>query len=759
MRFTAAALSSLSLIATLSSTVAAHGSHESHDRLHYRQAAETGPVVVTTGSKSLGDGQVHARLEVSDMFANRPDQWSLLILALQKFQSGSTSNVTSYYAISSIHGVPREEWDGVAQCDTCNGADGYCTHDSVLFPPWHRAYTALYEQEFLKVAKEIADSFPSGPLKQRMDTALQTLRWPYWDSAAKPEGDHCLPEFLSSAHITVTTQNGETQIDNPFYEYKFVDPSTNYYTPFNQWQSTLRYPVSDNAASASNEAGVVNAFDNTRQTLQDQIYSLLANCDNYLYFSNDAPGGTYEKCSNSLEAIHNSVHTTGGGPGSSGVSGGHLTYLPIAAYDPLFWLHHCNVDRIFALWQTIYPNSYGATQVAAHNTWTIAEGSTQNIDSDLSPFRDSSNSFWTTRKVQNWENAFGYTYPEFLVSGGSRESIVDAVNSLYGANAGKTAASYSKLVEKSSLSGANSKRALQASVPLSSDSQTLAEDSPVPQGYSAKAQTSSYSTPNTTTAADGSLSTGHPAPYPNMTVGRNTTFTTSNGSTYEYLCHFQTPRYALNGSYVVYAFDGTPASHDTSSWNSDSSCIGSIGIMAGGDMVKPDVISYGGVPMTRHLQERCKEGKLSGMQEEYAVPYLQKNLQWKIVRQGEEIQPETVPNFEAAVYSGTSSPEGSNALGSWNSYTTQVEVTKDKAGGAQSAPASECPAPGQPQSGAGPSSASNGTVAGGYGHPVAGTNAPAGTSSNQPSAYTGAAGKPSFQIAGLLAAAGLVAVL
>ena len=27
--------------------------------------------------------------------------------------------------------------------------------------------------------------------------------------------------------------------------------------------------------------------------------------------------------------------------------------VEFAAYDPLFWFHHCNVDRVWAIWQTI----------------------------------------------------------------------------------------------------------------------------------------------------------------------------------------------------------------------------------------------------------------------------------------------------------------------------------------------------------------------------------------------------------------------
>lgn len=40
-----------------------------------------------------------------------------------------------------IHGYPHRSWDGVD-----GGYDsGFCTHQSILFPPWHRPYLALFE--------------------------------------------------------------------------------------------------------------------------------------------------------------------------------------------------------------------------------------------------------------------------------------------------------------------------------------------------------------------------------------------------------------------------------------------------------------------------------------------------------------------------------------------------------------------------------------------------------------------------------------
>jgi tyrosinase len=38
--------------------------------------------------------------------------------------------------------------------------------------------------------------------------------------------------------------------------------------------------------------------------------------------------------------------------------GGHIKDDDFAAYDPLFWFHHANLDRIWANWQQAHPNSF-----------------------------------------------------------------------------------------------------------------------------------------------------------------------------------------------------------------------------------------------------------------------------------------------------------------------------------------------------------------------------------------------------------------
>ena len=128
--------------------------------------------VVVTGA----GGSVQTRYEIRQLQTEYPRQFTLFLLAMQQFKAADTSALTSYYQISGIHGCPRISYDGVAQCGNCKGTDGYCTHNSILFPTWHRAYMALFEQQLSSIAKSIANQYPASTRAAYQNAATQIGR-------------------------------------------------------------------------------------------------------------------------------------------------------------------------------------------------------------------------------------------------------------------------------------------------------------------------------------------------------------------------------------------------------------------------------------------------------------------------------------------------------------------------------------------------------------------------------------------------------
>ncbi|KJX97601.1 hypothetical protein TI39_contig477g00009 [Zymoseptoria brevis] len=771
---------------------------------------QAGSVDITTGAT----GGVQPRLEIGNL-ATRPDEWSLYIQAMSKWQQAGEDDSDGYYGVSSIHGVPFEDANGVSKCDTCSNAMGFGTHDMIIFPTWHRVYLAHFEQKFLAIAQTVAQSYPAAS-RDRMVAAAGVLRLPFWDWASTPESNSTtLPAYITESQITIEGPNGQETMDNPLYKFSFTsqEVSSNHYDVFTTWLQTYRYPNSNaNSAVSNNDQATANMAAQSA-SLRDQVYQLLTACDDWMHFSNDQAGAT-AKCANSIESIHNNVHTLAGGAGADGVSGGHLTYLPLSTYDPMFWLHHANVDRIIALWQTIHADKWGASQTAPHSTWTIPTGAQLNMDYPLKPFNKDANSYWTSNDAKDWTN-LGYDYPEFTTSDGSKNSITKFVNALYGRSPSLTAGSVSaqiaspasnetasdstsnagrgtagkKNVGDSSNAGSSNAGSSNGS-PLRDSSNSGSSNSGL-LGGSSNAGSSRSSNggplgglldpitgslnnltragsnsllPSGTQAASGIKPPGYPTssgffPLISSLVGGvdnlMESFLDSSGAAYEYACNIQTPRYALNGSYYVFVFNGAPSSDNPSTWVTDDNLAGMMGVLANPEgMAGNDLIVTGSIPLTRALRSKVTIGNLLNMAFDIILPYLTKNVEWRIVKDGQEVDVDSVEGFKASVYSSlTSQSNDIGSLPTWSDFTPQLDVTKDKKGGAneaifgsveQNQAGSSVSVPGYGSSPSGGDSSDSGSSSGGdssgNGSSSGGESSDSGSSSSAPSYNSGNSG-------------------
>ena len=112
-----------------------------------------------------------------------------------------------------------------------------------------------------------------------------------------------------------------------------------------------------------------------------------------------------------------------------------MSSVPYSAFDPIFWLHHANVDRLFAIWQTIYPDSYVTSEVNVYGTFTNPPGVAEIAKTALTPFHSNdAGDLYTSTAVRS-TRSFGYTYPEIQDWGVNASQITANVkaqlNTLY----------------------------------------------------------------------------------------------------------------------------------------------------------------------------------------------------------------------------------------------------------------------------------------------------------------------------------------
>ena len=117
------------------------------------------------------------------------------------------------------------------------------------------------------------------------------------------------------------------------------------------WPETVRYPTTNDASAVSQNSLVAQQLDNSATAIRGRLYNVLTSYPDYAKFSNEAwiPNPNPNNY-DSIESIHDTIHGLVG-------SGGHMSWITYSGFDPCFMLHHAMIDRVFAMWQIIHPNS------------------------------------------------------------------------------------------------------------------------------------------------------------------------------------------------------------------------------------------------------------------------------------------------------------------------------------------------------------------------------------------------------------------
>lgn len=97
---------------------------------------------------------------------------------------------------------------------------------------------------------------------------------------------------------------------------------------------------------------------------------------------------TFTSFQGSLNGVHGSVH---------GRVGGDMGFVPSAGYDPIFYFHHANCDRLWAVWQASHPGPLPASEA------TFA----------LPPFNRPFSTDWQQGADVNSIQALDYAYRRF----------------------------------------------------------------------------------------------------------------------------------------------------------------------------------------------------------------------------------------------------------------------------------------------------------------------------------------------------------
>lgn len=209
-------------------------------------------------------------------------------LAMVNFQAIRDNR--GYDFIAGFHGIPGHWcWHDGGGIDN---SDEFPGQNYYAFLPWHRAYLKWFEDHLLD---------------QLSDPINSNVSIPYWDWTSPLSRTEGIPQAYNQPSL----EDGQGQWwPNPLYNF--------------------------NSPTLQHDPGVGNGLTFRNPLPPDKLptpadVSALYEISDFGVFSTR------------LEQIHNSVHFW---------CGGTMGRVPTAAFDPIFWAHHCNIDRIWAIWQT-----------------------------------------------------------------------------------------------------------------------------------------------------------------------------------------------------------------------------------------------------------------------------------------------------------------------------------------------------------------------------------------------------------------------
>jgi tyrosinase len=274
--------------------------------------------------------------------------------------TGPPSNPLGWRFLAAMHGLAAPN----GAPDTSNDLWSNCQHGSWYFLPWHRMYLMAFESIIQDV--------------------LEDDQWslPYWYAIDPDDADKAI---LPPA---------------------FRDGATNLFTDQRSVPANAGAPLPDLSQS------VIDALDANGFSTPDGISTFGGGERSTPSFNGDESGLLED-------APHGAVHVlVGNDYDQSGnlVRGGWMGSFYTAGLDPVFWLHHANIDRLWQVWLDQDPDHLNPTGDPA---WLDTEFSFPKVGGGLQT--------WSIGEVLD-EASIGYKYESTAAPSGVAPPVAAPVD-------------------------------------------------------------------------------------------------------------------------------------------------------------------------------------------------------------------------------------------------------------------------------------------------------------------------------------------
>ncbi|KAK1495132.1 hypothetical protein CCUS01_13523 [Colletotrichum cuscutae] len=368
-------------------------------------SAQQYPIVGVRSGINMRTGEMPIRRNINTIHEEAGPQWtrtkpipyrifkSLVVIAK------SLHHQNILLTVAGIHGQPYMAWSGGGPQTGANA--GYCPHNQVL----------------VRYAKRIALSYPESHKREYVEAA-ESLRVAYWDWAA----DSQVPPVTAMPTVVIKRPVGGAlqplAVRNPFYRFTYPKTALNgRFGSFDGKNYTKRC-VGDGESYPDTANARLKGYG-----LKEKVYNVFLKATSFDEMVTAQNEGA------NFEGPHGEVHV-------GAACGQDLLHLSTSAFEPLFWLHHANVDRLIAYWQALhFENATMYFSYVSSQMFATPSGTTINPQYPLWPFTGTGGGPLTSESVTHVRD-WGYTYAPMRfwdqTPGDVKMAVSRTVNSIYG---------------------------------------------------------------------------------------------------------------------------------------------------------------------------------------------------------------------------------------------------------------------------------------------------------------------------------------
>ena len=301
------------------------------------------------GSSELKPLPAPQRRNVTSLSAQERQQFIDTLLGMKKSTSSYDSSTNAYDYFVNIHVDAFKDHKNA--------------HMSASFLPWHREMLLRFEKEMRKVSGDSRMTLPFWDWHQ-----LESHTQIFTDDFLGGNGDSKDLYLVKTGAFRVGQWPMAEQFDATPDEFADTDADgtddadTSELSPLGltrnySFQGVTQTDLSflDDYMRSNPLQAVLNIPDYDSAPYMDDMVSATSRVQNFEYENAHSMRKHLER------VLHNTVHACMGGQMGTGSS----------PNDPAFFLHHCNVDRLWALWQEKFGNASYPT--SAQSAMTGAE--------------------------------------------------------------------------------------------------------------------------------------------------------------------------------------------------------------------------------------------------------------------------------------------------------------------------------------------------------------------------------------------------